>query len=93
MSATVAVSAAEGQNPCVYPCTAGAAQISVVVSATTLAAIPEAGQTAYVQARALLATGDAVGAMAIVTPLATGEIGPPDTRNWAAQWLAGNVPS
>lgn len=91
MSATVTVGAAAGTNPTVYPCTVGSATFSVVVSAQTLAAVPSDEQSSYVQARALLASGDASGATDIVTPYATGSAGPPDTRNWAAKWLAGQI--
>lgn len=88
MSETVTVSAPEGKNPATYPCTVGSAKVSIVVSAATLAAVPETEQDAYVQARALLLAGDAAGAESIVTPLASGNA---DAPNWADQWLAGNV--
>lgn len=93
MSETVTVGAPTVATPAVYPCTVGTTTVSVVVSAQALATVPAAEQSIYVQARALLATGDAAGATALVTPLATGEAGPPDTRNWAALWQAGQIPS
>jgi hypothetical protein len=98
MSATVIVGAAEGKNPTAYPCqvsvNGGAQQnVTVIVLATTVAAIPDTELQAYLEARAMLAVGDDADAAETVTPYATGEAGPPDTRNWAALWLAGQIPS
>lgn len=106
MSATVAVGQPTQQHPSVYPCqvsvNGGAQQpVAVVVSDTALATIPTSEQSAYIQARAVLAVGDVEDATAVVTPLAAGSAAPdpqtspptPDTRNWAALWLAGQIPS
>ena len=91
MAASVTLQGPQGKNPTMYPCTVsvdgGADQpVSVVVSDSTLASVPEAEQAAYLQARAMLAVGDTVDAIATVTPFVSGD-------NWAQQWMGGNIPS
>ena len=98
MSATVTIGTVQPGDPAVFPCQVSvdgrAAQaVGVVVSHATLTAVGEEQQTPYIHARAMLTLGDATDATATVTPYAEGTSGPPDTRNWAALWLAGNIPS
>lgn len=93
MSATVAVGAAEGANPTVYPCRVSVGggkeqSVTVVVTSATLAAIPAAQQGAYLEARAMLAIGDSTDATATVEPYSN-----PGNPTWADQWLSGSVPS
>ena len=93
MSATVTVGAATGQNPTSYPCQVSVnggsnKAVTVVVSAATLALVPVAQQSAYVQARAMLAADDAADATATVMPFSD-----PANPTWADAWLAGNIPS
>lgn len=94
MANTVVVGTAAGTDPTVYPCTInGSTNVSIVVTAPTLALIPSANQSTYVQARALRFMGDNTGATTLVTPLATGSVDANgnDTRNWAQLWLDGLI--
>ncbi len=71
--------------------------LAVYVSSVTVNGIPATELTAYLQARALLGAGHADAALALVQPLATGSAptqpAGADTRNWAALWVAGQIPS
>ncbi len=85
------IGTAQGTNPTTYPASNGTTTLSVVVTAATINLIPKVELDTYCQARALLATSDSTGATNVVTPLATGTAGPPDTRNWAQKWLDGII--
>lgn len=94
MSAVVTVGAKSGIDPVSYPCQVsvnGGAQkgVTVVATAATLSTIPQAEQTAYIEARAMLAAGDGDDATATVTPFATTDPAP----NWAQNWIDGAIPS
>ena len=99
MSATASVGAPAVQGGVMAPCTVTdeatgkTYQVSVWVSPQTWATIPQSQQSAYLQARALLAGGAGYpqDAQAIVQSLASGQAGPPETRNWAQHWMEGNV--
>lgn len=88
MSVTITVGTAEGQNPTTYPCVVGNTEINVVVSSATVQLIPDNDLNTYIQARALLASGDPAGALNLVNPLANGSA---DNPNWAQQWLNGTI--
>lgn len=90
------IGTAQGTNPTTYLATNGTTTLSVVVSAATINLIPKAELDIFCQARACLASADSVGAMTLVTPLASGALDttaqpPEDTRNWAQLWLDGTI--
>ena len=101
MSATATVSKTESQGGLMAYATVTdgttSQDLAVFVSPATANSIPAAELDTYLQARALFGTNHADSALALVQPLATGTApakpGEPDTRNWAALWVAGRIPS
>lgn len=85
------IGTAQGTNPTTYPASNGTTTLSVVVTAATINLIPKVELDTYCQARASLANDDGAMATTLVTPIATGASGPPDTRNWAKKWLDGII--
>lgn len=101
MAATATIDNQEVQGGIMAYCTVSDgtanAKLAVFMSQTTAKLVPESELATYLQARALLAGGHPDSATELVTPLATGtpSTGPnvSDTRNWAALWIAGQIPS
>lgn len=86
---TVTVGSPTGSDPKIYPCIVGSNTITVVVTVPTIQEIGDPDLPTYIQARALLASGDSSGTTSFVTPYANGST---DNPNWAQQWLDGNIP-
>lgn len=70
-------------------------ELAVYVSPYTANSIPSAELNDYLHARALLGTGHHEAAIALATTLSAGSASTapnvPDTRNWAAKWIAGEI--
>ena len=101
MAATATINSQEVQGGLMAYCTVSdgstSVKLAVFMSQTTAKLVPNAELGTYLQARALLAGGHPDSATALVTPFATGTAstgpGVPDTRHWAALWMAGQIPS
>ena len=101
MAATATVDSQEVQGGIMAYCTVSdgtaSSKLAVFMSPTTAKLVPEAELATYLQARALLAGGHPDAATLLVTPLAAGTAstgaGVSDTRNWAALWVSGQIPS
>lgn len=101
MAATATIDSQEVQGGIMAYCTVSdgtaSSKLAVFMSQTTAKLVLQSELATYLQARALLAAGHPDSATALVTPLASGTAstgsGVPDTRNWAALWVAGQIPS
>ena len=101
MSATASITKQENQGGLMAYATVTdgttTQDLAVFVSPATANTIPAAELDTYLQARALFGMNHADSALALVQPLASGTAparqGEPDTRNWAALWVAGRIPS
>ena len=101
MSATATISKTENQGGLMAYATVTdgttSQDLAVFVSSGTVNTIPSAEMDTYLQARALLGEGHRDAALALVKPMATGTAPASsqqaDTRNWAALWVAGQIPS